>query len=133
MVGYTYSWGKGTISFNGPSKLKTAWGPGYYRILDRNTVEAIWKGYTHTIVFNETFTQYISIRKKDLDCEKGSVIPSDEYYIKYPKAKILVLMSDNRPLNKEFDNADFWSYCAYINKQYCNKHNYDFLYLNNII
>jgi hypothetical protein len=28
---------------------------------------------------------------------------------------ILVLMTDNRALDITFDNADYWSLCAYIN------------------
>jgi len=44
--------------------------------------------------------------------------------------KILVLMNDNRELEDNFEKADYWSYAAYINKQYCDKFGYDFKYIN---
>jgi hypothetical protein len=41
-------------------------------------------------------------------------------------------MSDNRKIDSslEVEQAPFWSLTAYINKSYCNKHNYDFKYIN---
>ncbi len=46
------------------------------------------------------------------------------------KQKILVIMSDNRSLSADFSrNNNFMSFVAYINKQYCNKHGYDFKYV----
>jgi hypothetical protein len=42
--------------------------------------------------------------------------------------KILVIMCDNRPLSSNYDSNEFWGYTAYINKTYCNMHNYDFQY-----
>jgi hypothetical protein len=40
--------------------------------------------------------------------------------------KIIIIMSDNREIE---ENQNYWSCCAYINKQYCDKFNYEFLYL----
>jgi hypothetical protein len=46
------------------------------------------------------------------------------------KPKILVLMSDNRPLSADVNkNNNFMSFVAYINKQYCSKYGYDFKYI----
>jgi hypothetical protein len=76
MVGHTYSWGTGTISFNGASKITTTWGNGNYVWLNSYTVEVHWNGYSHIMVFNQMYTQYVSTRKNDLDYVKGSIIPS---------------------------------------------------------
>ncbi len=47
------------------------------------------------------------------------------------KSKILILMSDNRPLNPDINkHNNFMSFVAYINKQYCDKYGYDFKYVN---
>jgi hypothetical protein len=43
---------------------------------------------------------------------------------------ILVFMSDNRILDKEVNSAQYNSLTAYINKAYCNKHGYDFMYIH---
>ncbi len=46
------------------------------------------------------------------------------------KPKILVLMSDNRPLSPDLNkHNNFMSFVAYINKQYCAKYGYDFKYV----
>lgn len=42
--------------------------------------------------------------------------------------KILVFMSDNRPLTEDIQLADYNSLVACINYAYCKKHNYDFTY-----
>lgn len=48
--------------------------------------------------------------------------------IVFHRQKILVFMSDNRPLDKDFDTAGYNSLVAAINYEYCKKHNYDFVY-----
>jgi hypothetical protein len=42
--------------------------------------------------------------------------------------RILVIMSDNRKLERDMDKADYNSLVASINYEYCKAHNYDFLY-----
>ena len=42
--------------------------------------------------------------------------------------KICVFMSDNRPLSSNLENAEYNSYVAAINSEYCKKYKYDFLY-----
>jgi len=42
--------------------------------------------------------------------------------------KFLIIMSDNRLLNNNIDEADYNSLTASINYEYCKKYNYDFLY-----
>ena len=42
--------------------------------------------------------------------------------------KILVFMSDNRPLDKTMENANYPSLAASINSHYCKKFGYDFFY-----
>lgn len=44
--------------------------------------------------------------------------------------RFLVLMSDNRKLSYSIENASYWSMTAYVNKIYCDKHGYDFIYVN---
>jgi len=46
-----------------------------------------------------------------------------------PDMKILVFMSDNRPIDSNIHTANYNSLVAYINKAYCNKHGYDFVYI----
>ena len=42
--------------------------------------------------------------------------------------KILVFMSDNRPLDKTMEKADYPSLAASINSHYCKQYGYDFFY-----
>ena len=42
--------------------------------------------------------------------------------------KILVFMSDNRPLENDIEKADYNSLVACINSEYCKRRNYDFIY-----
>jgi hypothetical protein len=46
---------------------------------------------------------------------------------KHPN-EILVFMSDNRRLTNNYDSSNYNSLAAAINKEYCTKHNYDFIY-----
>lgn len=43
--------------------------------------------------------------------------------------KVLVFMSDNRPLDANIQTAQYNSLVAYINKAYCDAHGYDFVYV----
>ena len=48
--------------------------------------------------------------------------------ITFNSKKILVFMSDNRPIESDFEKAGYNSLVAAINYEYCKKHNYDFVY-----
>jgi hypothetical protein len=74
LVGRKYNWGTGNIMFTDASTIITTWGIGNYKHLDEFTVEAIWNGYFHIVVFNQSYTKYLSIRKNDLLLEQGSLI-----------------------------------------------------------
>jgi hypothetical protein len=60
----------GEIVFE-PTRLRTTWANGEYKWLDAHTVEASWAGYEHILRFNDRYTGFISIRKKDFDCVLG--------------------------------------------------------------
>jgi hypothetical protein len=42
--------------------------------------------------------------------------------------RILVFISDNRPLSQDYETADYNSLVTAINAEYCKRHDYDFLY-----
>jgi hypothetical protein len=65
-IGRTYNWCAGNITFIDASTIRTSWGMGNYKFLDDVTVEANWCEYSHIIVFNQSYTAYLSIRKNDL-------------------------------------------------------------------
>ncbi len=48
--------------------------------------------------------------------------------IVFNRKKILVFMSDNRPIETNFEKAGYNSLVAAINSEYCKKHDYDFVY-----
>ena len=71
-INKTYKWDEnGTITFS-EGELHTTWGKGEYKILRDNFVEVSWMGFFHIIKFNEDFTNFISIRKSDLNISIGT-------------------------------------------------------------
>jgi len=71
ILGKRFRWATdGEIVFE-PSQLRTTWANGTYTWLDAQTVEASWAGYEHILRFNDRYTAFISIRKKDFDCVLG--------------------------------------------------------------
>jgi hypothetical protein len=74
LIGRKYDWCAGSIMFKDASTIETWWGVGKYKHLDEYTVEANWNGYSHIIVFNTSYTSYLSIRKNDLLLEQGSLM-----------------------------------------------------------
>jgi len=72
LLGKRFRWGTdGEIVFE-LSQLRTTWATGTYKWLDTHTVEASWAGYEHILRFNDRYTGFISIRKKDFDCVIGT-------------------------------------------------------------
>lgn len=77
-----YSWNTGYIRFSVDTKgfniLETTWGNGSFIVLDNQTICAHWNTFYHIMKFNESFTEYISIRTnpKDFEFTKGSLIES---------------------------------------------------------
>jgi len=72
LMGKTYHWGledqENTITFQ-PGNLVTYFGEvrnaGPYQILNENTVEILFGGWYHILVFNDSLTAFTSIRKVD--------------------------------------------------------------------
>ena len=82
LIGKKYSWNKGFIKFiiqyDGMYKLETTWGLGHFLILDERRVCVYWNNHYHILKFNETFTEYLSIRTtpNDFDFSRGQLIES---------------------------------------------------------
>jgi SAM-dependent methyltransferase len=73
VLGNKYTWGSGWIRFDGNGSLQTMWATGTYEWLDSYTAYASWAGIDHFLRFNETYTEYLSMRLGDLDSIKGSI------------------------------------------------------------
>ena len=65
VLGKTYAWHKGIITFEEEGLLITTWGKGTYRWLTSSIIEASWSGIYHHLYFNETTMECLSIRKGD--------------------------------------------------------------------
>jgi hypothetical protein len=82
LIGKKYSWNKGYIKFiiqyDGMYKLETSWGLGNFLVLDERRVCVYWNHHYHILKFNNSFTEYISIRTtpKDFDFSRGYLIES---------------------------------------------------------
>jgi hypothetical protein len=83
IVGKKYSWGSGYIKFvrnnEGYLKLETKWGNGTFTILDKRLICVEWNKHYHVIKFNDTLTEYTSIRTDpaDFDYSSGSLVESN--------------------------------------------------------
>ena len=51
-----------------------AFGNGTYTQQDSHTFEAIFGGRIHSIIFNNDYTEFTSMRKGDNDIIKGNII-----------------------------------------------------------
>jgi len=71
-INKSYNWENSHITFLDNFKMD-AFGEGHYEIMDKQTVVAFFGGRDHTIIFNDNYTSFTSIRD---DCEivKGCVI-----------------------------------------------------------
>jgi len=68
-----YSWGNNFITFL-EKGLMDAFGNGTYTQQDSHTFEAIFGGRIHSIIFNNDYTEFTSMRKGDNDIIKGNII-----------------------------------------------------------
>lgn len=82
LSGKKYSWGSGFIKFifhfKGQCILETTWGQGSFYLINPSTLCAYWNNHYHVLQFNETFTEYISIRTspRDFEFSRGYLIDS---------------------------------------------------------
>jgi len=67
-----YSWGdSGIILFKENNVLMTTWSKGTYEWLDTHTLLLSWHGFDHIIRMNNSYTNYYSVRVRDLDIVYG--------------------------------------------------------------
>jgi hypothetical protein len=64
----------GEIYFKENNILETSFGNGSYEILDNNSLKTFWCGDCHILKFNNDYTTFISIRRKDCNISKGNII-----------------------------------------------------------
>jgi len=85
IIGKSYTWEKAYIQFHTGTMLATPWVRGSYTFLDTYNVKAVWAGYIHILTFNETYTQFTSIRESDGNKVLGCVI---EYKSTIPSIRV---------------------------------------------
>ena len=76
IIGNTYSWGNGKITFIDNTTIGASWAIYNYIWLDEFTLEANWYKYSNILRFNSDYTHYISVRKDNLDYGEGSLTTS---------------------------------------------------------
>jgi hypothetical protein len=76
LIGNVYSWGNTIITFVDDSTIQATWATYNYIWLDEFTIEANWSIYSHIIRFNSDYTNYICVRKDNLDYGNGSLTTS---------------------------------------------------------
>ncbi len=85
-----FTWGDSVIKFLSNGKMN-AFGNGNYFYLRRNLIKANFGDKEHLILFDNDFTNYISIRKHDFEVVKGT--------LKKEIPKIIFQTSINKPEN----------------------------------
>jgi len=74
LVDKRYTWANDTIRFLKDGKME-AFGKGVYSYIDAHTVKAIFGWHSiHIMTFNNDYSEYTSVRLKDGDTVRGSVI-----------------------------------------------------------
>lgn len=81
-INTSYTWGTGQVEFKEEAILLTTWGKGSYRLLSESCVEVNWNGCYHSLFFDATKKNGISIRKGDClivfhTLIKKQIIPDD--------------------------------------------------------
>jgi len=77
-----FTWGEGYIKFIYDTdtllKLETTWGKGFFQILNKYMVYVEWSSHCHVLKFNESYSEYASIRisPNDFDFIRGKQIES---------------------------------------------------------
>jgi hypothetical protein len=74
IIGKTYTWGSGYVTFNDSSTVTTTWGRGIYKYTGIDTFEVIWNGYSHIMVFDNMYEKYVSTRIGDVEIASGSLM-----------------------------------------------------------
>ena len=59
-----YKWGNGYIFFSDNNILNTTWGKGKYKYINDYSYNVTWGGNDHTIIFNKSFTKFVSFLHK---------------------------------------------------------------------
>lgn len=74
IIGKQYSWESGYIRFG--DSVETTWGKGRYSVLGPKMIYAVWNNHWHVLQFNETFTEFMSIRTEpmDFECVHGKIL-----------------------------------------------------------
>jgi hypothetical protein len=76
LIGKKYSWGTGFIRFEA-DRLVTTWTEnGTYNHYEPKMVVVLWNNHFHTLIFNDDFTNYMSIRThpEDFEITYGSLL-----------------------------------------------------------
>jgi len=75
ILGKTYTWDKGTITFSEGS-VNTTWGAGGWNVVGKGCVKVYWRNHYHALRFNEDYSKFSSIRTWPLDCDvvHGSLV-----------------------------------------------------------
>jgi lipopolysaccharide biosynthesis glycosyltransferase len=76
IIGNRYSWGNTIITFADNSTIQTTWAIYNYKWLDEFTLEANWSKYSHIFRFNSNYTNYICVRKDNLEYINGFLTTS---------------------------------------------------------
>lgn len=74
LIEKAYVWDTGFIRFEANGLLVTKWAVGKYEWLDKYTVNATWSGITHVLRFNDTYSNFISLRIGDIDITMSTII-----------------------------------------------------------
>lgn len=88
LIGKYYKWGNVTIFFDKNGILCTPWSMGTYLWLDDQTVNATWSGFSHTLHFNNIFTEFDSVRDSDAIKSTGHALVPHGNGSKIPSIKI---------------------------------------------
>jgi hypothetical protein len=89
----SYAFSAASIIFRENGVLGTPWAIGKYTIQDPFTIEATWDSLAHTFTFNTTYTEFTSVRKKDGQRLKGTLL--------HTKSKIPHLYIDYKNVSSE--------------------------------
>ena len=76
IIGNTYSWNNGTITFTDNATFTTSWGICNYIWVDEFTLEANLSNHSYIFRFNSDYTAHINVRKDTLDYGDGSLAAS---------------------------------------------------------
>ena len=76
ILGTTYRWDKGSLTFQEGGRLSTSWAQGTYRWLNLTSLLASWSGLDHRLFFEAGTTEFVSIRKGDCEMKRLTPLPT---------------------------------------------------------